>query len=194
VFGHALFGWDAFAQDWKQPQGAVTAVVAIPGGHRRKDQRWRKEDEQKVKTRDLTVEEREALDQGFRENHPQPVPVIPDAVPVYVAPPIGAGIVRKTEPPKVSTPSVSGAVFDATASQGQRERAFTFFDRLETKLDQAARRATAEAHRVHAQAIQYARALAVQQRLDQEAEQARLAREEEDDMLSLLMIIDEMDL
>lgn len=204
-----MFGWDPFAVDWRDvstPTPPVT-TTEIPGGHRIKEQdsdhlrrKRRKEDEyEPVKTRELTDDELQALDEGFRERAPQ-APVIPNAVPVYLAPPAPLGSGRDYikrdggSVPVLAQPSIAAALFDETATQGQREAAFTFFDRLETKLDQQAKRRTIEARQRHHESIRYAQEVAHRQYQAWQVEQARLAQDEEDTMLAILHLIDELDL
>lgn len=196
---------DAWGDSWG---GSITPVVTtteVPGGHRIKDQdsdhrRKPKDEYEPVKTRDLTDDEREALDQGFRERAGV-VAVIPDAVPVYVAPqdPIGSGVVvRKAVRPTPSVPSVVGAVFDATATQDQRENAFDAFDRLDRVLERTAhhRRLTARAQ--HDASLRYAADLAQRQQAERaahatarEAEQERQRQADETEMVALLLALHE---
>jgi len=190
VFGHAVFGWDPFAVDWRAPSTPAPTIATpeIPGGHRRK---WARKP-----IRRLTDDEKAALDRGFRDLHPA---AIPDAVPVYLSPrePVQAiGLAPSLAPPiapNVTVPSVTAALFDATATDRQRDDAFTFFDRLETKLDQLAVRKKRDRRIAYEASVHAARQHAERQWQDWQDAQERQRIAAEDEMVTLLLMLHEED-
>jgi hypothetical protein len=194
----------AWGDSWGANAPAPTVTDEIPGGHRRKDQdsdhlrkRKKKDEYEPVKTRDLTDDEKAALEEGFRELHPTSVPVIPDAVPVYVAPrdPVGLGpALRKAVSPEPTSPSVVGAIFDTTATPDQRAAAFTVFDRLDAVLERDATVRRSERRAQHDASLRYAADLAARQHAERTEAERQKAQAEEDELVALLLALHEADL